>query len=429
MGNSNGGFDEYWKLFRAGTRARGGAIWDWVDQGHREQVPPQRAWSRTARGTGCRRCSSGRRRPAEGAEGYLSLPDADHLNCRDGAHRRGRALPAARAHGRGLPARGALPPLRLEGRPRLAADAGRRLHPALAAPRGRAEPRRSRRRRCRRAGTARGTASPGTYDGEARAAVPRRPAGRDGREGRPPLARPLPASTSAATPSASTSARPPASARRGSTRARSARPRWPPRRGRRTASCCGSTWPTRSRSTPGGNGWYFAYGGDFGPPTTPSDENFCQNGIVSADRTPHPGMGEVKKMQQFVDVTPVDLAKGELTVLNRYDFTNLVRDRDGPLRGARRRPRAGRGRAAGARRRAARGEADQRGAARDHAGARRRVLARPDLRAQGGPAVGEGRPRPRAGAAEAAAREARAHAGDRGRCPTSPSAAARRPSR
>ena len=39
MGNSNGGFDEYWKLFESGGRARGGAIWDWVDQGHREKVP------------------------------------------------------------------------------------------------------------------------------------------------------------------------------------------------------------------------------------------------------------------------------------------------------------------------------------------------------------------------------------------------------
>ena len=41
MGNSNGGFDEYWKVFKSGTRARGGAIWDFVDQGHREPVPPR----------------------------------------------------------------------------------------------------------------------------------------------------------------------------------------------------------------------------------------------------------------------------------------------------------------------------------------------------------------------------------------------------
>ncbi len=74
---------------------------------------------------------------------------------------------------------------------------------------------------------------------------------------------------------------------------------------------------------PGGKAHYFAYGGDFGPTTTPSDENFCQNGVVSADRTPHPAMGEIKKQQQYVDVTPVDLAKGVVSIRNRYDFTTL----------------------------------------------------------------------------------------------------------
>ena len=35
---------------------------------------------------------------------------------------------------------------------------------------------------------------------------------------------------------------------------------------------------------------YFAYGGDFGPPEVPSDDNFCMNGLVSADRIPHPSL-------------------------------------------------------------------------------------------------------------------------------------------
>jgi beta-galactosidase len=34
-------------------------------------------------------------------------------------------------------------------------------------------------------------------------------------------------------------------------------------------------------------------------------------------------MGEIKKQQQYVDVTPVDLAKGVVSILNRYDFTTL----------------------------------------------------------------------------------------------------------
>ena len=42
-------------------------------------------------------------------------------------------------------------------------------------------------------------------------------------------------------------------------------------------------------------GTYLAFGGDFGPPDVPSDFNFCMNGLVNADRTPHPGLFVVKK--------------------------------------------------------------------------------------------------------------------------------------
>ncbi len=70
-------------------------------------------------------------------------------------------------------------------------------------------------------------------------------------------------------------------------------------------------------------GFYFAYGGDFGPSTTPSDENFCQNGVVSADRTPHPAMAEIKRHHQYVEVVPVDLASGAVELRNRHDFTTL----------------------------------------------------------------------------------------------------------
>ena len=70
-------------------------------------------------------------------------------------------------------------------------------------------------------------------------------------------------------------------------------------------------------------GAYWAFGGDFGPPGTPSDQNFCCNGLVSADRVPHPGLYEVKKVYQYVHAKPVDLAKGEVEIKNWYDFTNL----------------------------------------------------------------------------------------------------------
>jgi beta-galactosidase len=65
---------------------------------------------------------------------------------------------------------------------------------------------------------------------------------------------------------------------------------------------------------------YYAYGGDFGPPGTPSDSNFCINGLVSPDRTPHPGLYEVKKVYQNVDIKLVDLQKGKIRIKNKYDF-------------------------------------------------------------------------------------------------------------
>ena len=43
---------------------------------------------------------------------------------------------------------------------------------------------------------------------------------------------------------------------------------------------------------------YFAYGGDLGGERWPHQENFCANGLVSADRIPHPGLLEVKKSYQ-----------------------------------------------------------------------------------------------------------------------------------
>ena len=67
---------------------------------------------------------------------------------------------------------------------------------------------------------------------------------------------------------------------------------------------------------------FMAFGGDFGPSTVPSDQNFCCNGLVSADRTPHPGLSEVKKVYQYLQMEPGDLSKGEIKIANRYDFTN-----------------------------------------------------------------------------------------------------------
>lgn len=68
---------------------------------------------------------------------------------------------------------------------------------------------------------------------------------------------------------------------------------------------------------------YWAYGGDFGPDTVISDGNFCCNGVVNPDRTPKPQLLEVKKVYQYIGFKPKNLAKGWITILNKYAFTNL----------------------------------------------------------------------------------------------------------
>jgi beta-galactosidase len=68
---------------------------------------------------------------------------------------------------------------------------------------------------------------------------------------------------------------------------------------------------------------YYAYGGDYGESGSPSDGNFCCNGLVGPDRVPHPALNEVKKVYQYVEFIPSDLEKGLVTIVNRYDFTNL----------------------------------------------------------------------------------------------------------
>jgi beta-galactosidase len=68
--------------------------------------------------------------------------------------------------------------------------------------------------------------------------------------------------------------------------------------------------------------WYWAFGGDFGD--RPTDQNFCCNGVICADRTPQPTLFEVKKVYQNIKVHPVDLAAGRVRIQNKYFFTSLI---------------------------------------------------------------------------------------------------------
>lgn len=69
-------------------------------------------------------------------------------------------------------------------------------------------------------------------------------------------------------------------------------------------------------------GTYLSYGGDW-VPGYPTDNNFCCNGLVSGDRTPHPSLLEVKKVYQRIRFTAADLAAGQVTVANRQLFLGL----------------------------------------------------------------------------------------------------------
>lgn len=67
----------------------------------------------------------------------------------------------------------------------------------------------------------------------------------------------------------------------------------------------------------------FAYGGDFGPPGTPSDNNFLNNGLIRPDRTANPHLWEAKRVYQHVNVTPVDIQQGVIRMANGYSFKSL----------------------------------------------------------------------------------------------------------
>ncbi|CAK9096305.1 unnamed protein product [Durusdinium trenchii] len=66
----------------------------------------------------------------------------------------------------------------------------------------------------------------------------------------------------------------------------------------------------------------WAFGGDFGAKGTPSDLNFCINGLVQPDRTPSPHLFEAKKVMQPVTFRE-DIEAGTIEIQNRYDFLSL----------------------------------------------------------------------------------------------------------
>lgn len=74
--------------------------------------------------------------------------------------------------------------------------------------------------------------------------------------------------------------------------------------------------------TPEGVEW-FAYGGDFND--EPNDGNFCMNGLLSSDRTPHPALYECKKVLQPIRVNRVNIENEGIAIeiQNLYSFLDL----------------------------------------------------------------------------------------------------------
>ncbi len=83
-------------------------------------------------------------------------------------------------------------------------------------------------------------------------------------------------------------------------------------------------WVDQGIKTRDGNGkTFWAYGGDLGGFYLQNDENGVADGMVSSDRTPDPGAYEIRKIYQNILFTSADITKGNLTVENLFDFTNL----------------------------------------------------------------------------------------------------------
>jgi beta-galactosidase len=50
---------------------------------------------------------------------------------------------------------------------------------------------------------------------------------------------------------------------------------------------------------------------------------FCMNGLIASDWTPHPALHALKHVYRNIHATPVDLDNGKIRIKNWFDFTNL----------------------------------------------------------------------------------------------------------
>jgi beta-galactosidase/beta-glucuronidase len=69
----------------------------------------------------------------------------------------------------------------------------------------------------------------------------------------------------------------------------------------------------------------WGYGGDYGPENTPSDENFCCNGLLQPDRSPNPHVFEAMYAQQPISIRfGLQTANAvQVQITNLHDFVSL----------------------------------------------------------------------------------------------------------
>lgn len=67
----------------------------------------------------------------------------------------------------------------------------------------------------------------------------------------------------------------------------------------------------------------WGYGRDMGKVGETSDTSFCADGLFTSDRQPHPQAFELKRVYQNVNFEPTPFTKNQITIFNRFDFTDL----------------------------------------------------------------------------------------------------------
>jgi beta-galactosidase len=70
---------------------------------------------------------------------------------------------------------------------------------------------------------------------------------------------------------------------------------------------------------------FWAYGGDFDD--TPNDRQFCMNGLVFPDRTPHPALFEAKRAQQFFQFRLASVSPLRVEISSEYLFRHSDNER------------------------------------------------------------------------------------------------------